>query len=121
MSKANGQAAPLATLPNWMMAMRQAAMDAISEKDVKAIVRSQIDKAKQGDRNALRFVFDYVLGGQQMRGATFVQNNNYGDASPNQPTTARPGTTRKLGAMRRRAEAGLPLTADDDGPEVDLT
>jgi len=105
-------------MPPWMALMRRAAMKAVTEEDIAAIVRKQVEKAKTGDQAAMKFVFDHVLGGQQLRGATFVQNNFHGDADPNKPTAARPGTKAKIDRMRERVAAGLPATNDDDGPEV---
>jgi len=107
----------LSALPSWMAAMRQAAMDEIKPADVQAIVRRQINLAKEGNPAALKFVFEYVLGGNQMRGATFVQNVYNGDASPVQPTKARPGSKDKLAVMAKRAAAGLPLSDPRDGTD----
>lgn len=104
-------------LPAWMLAMRQAAQDAINEEDVRAIVAKQVEKAKEGDPAAMRFVFDYLLGGSAFKGATIVQNN-YG-ADPREPTPHRPGTNGKITAMQARLSQGLPLTRGDDCP-VDL-
>ncbi|MEP0846043.1 MAG: hypothetical protein HRF50_04380 [Phycisphaerae bacterium] len=111
-----------AVMPPWMAAMRKAAMGAISEQDVQAIVRAQIEAAKQGDRHAIKFVFDYILGGNTMKGGTFVQNNFYGrpDDDPAAPTDQVPGTNGKLRTMQRRKEAGLPLCDPRDRANVNL-
>jgi hypothetical protein len=42
--------------------LRQAIFDAITEQDVAAIVKKQVEKAKQGDDKSLQFVMKYVLG-----------------------------------------------------------
>lgn len=42
--------------------LRQAVFDAISEDDVAAIVKKQVEKAKKGDDKSLQFVMRYVLG-----------------------------------------------------------
>ncbi len=63
------------TMPSWVAAMREAAMSEIGDADVREIVRNQVVAAKAGDRNAIRFVFEQVLGGAALKGATFVQNN----------------------------------------------
>jgi len=42
--------------------LRQAIFDAINEEDVAAIVKKQVEKAKEGDDKALQFVMKYVLG-----------------------------------------------------------
>lgn len=95
-------------------------MEGVTTEDVKAIVARQVELAKQGDANAMKFVFEQVLGGRQLRGATFIQNNNYGRAAdPGRETKARPGTTSKIDAMSRRAEAGLPLSRAGDADAGD--
>jgi hypothetical protein len=109
-----------AGLPPWMQTMRQAAMDSIKEEDVKQIVANQVKAAKEGDGKAIRFVFDYLLGGNAMKGATFIQNNFHGE-QPQTPTDERPGSNGKLSKMQKRLAANLPLTNKDDGPEVDLS
>jgi hypothetical protein len=62
-------------MPAWMQQMRQAAVNAVKAEDITAIVEAQVKKAKEGDRDARNFIFDQVLGGAGMKGATFVQNN----------------------------------------------
>ncbi len=42
--------------------LRQAIFNSISEQDVSAIVKKQVEKAKNGDDAALQFVMKYVLG-----------------------------------------------------------
>lgn len=41
------------------MSLREAAFDAITESDITAIMKAQVDKAKAGDEKAARFVLDY--------------------------------------------------------------
>lgn len=94
-------------LPPWMARMRQAAVDSITETDVKEIVQSQVAKAKQGDPAAIKFVFDQLLGGG-MKGATFIQNN-YGE-SPDAPLAPNDPPAKQLDKLRSRASAHLPLT-----------
>lgn len=45
------------------LAMRQAAIDAISIDDITEIIRKQVEKAKGGDAAAAKFVLDYATGG----------------------------------------------------------
>ncbi len=106
-------------MPSWVAAMRQAAMDGISEQDVREIVAHQVALAKDGDKNALKFVFDQVLGGAHIKGATFVQNNNYDGINPGKPTPHKPGSKEKVELMRRRVEAGLPAIDPDDEDDAD--
>lgn len=113
--------AEFAGVPPWVATMRQAAVDAISVEDINEIVCNQVKLAKEGNPAAIKFVFDQVLGGQTLRGATFVQNNYTGGANPELPTKERPGSNGKLLAMQARADAGRPLCDDDDGPECDLS
>ena len=108
---------PEKALPEWLMMMRRAATDSINEADIREIVRRQVERAKDGDKNAIKFVFDQVLGGAAMKGATFVQNIYRGDDAagrPDRPTKARPGSDAKVEKMRRRVEADLPPCRDDD-------
>lgn len=71
-------------LPPWVQMMREAAMSRIKPADIEAMVDKQIEKAKAGDEKALKFVFEQVLGGASMKGATFVQNNyQYGAGTTN--------------------------------------
>ena len=108
------QAYGLAGLPPWMAKMRAAAMDAIEESDVQEIVENQVKMAKTGDKDAIKFVFDVVLGGQNLKGATFIQHV-YGHEDPAKPVKALGGSNGKLRAMQARAAAGLPLHDPGDG------
>jgi hypothetical protein len=110
----------LAGLPPWMAGMRKAAMESITEADVKQIMQAQVELAKKGNAGALKFVTEFVLGGSALKGATFIQNNTYGGDPPEKPTEAKPGTNGKLLKMQRRAAARMPLTDPEDGPDVDL-
>lgn len=122
MSKPNGELMTQQVLPPWVMKMRQAAMDAISENDIKAIVQAQVERAKKGDANALKFIFDQVLGGAELKGATFVQNVYQGDGErPDKPTAARPGSAEKIEVMRRRVESRNGACVGGDGGAVDLS
>src|SRR5690349_8466779 len=80
-------------LPPWVAKMREAAMNSITEADIKEIVQAQVKRAKEGNAAALKFVFEQVLGGAQLQGATFVQNNYAAEAAarPDKPTDAAPG------------------------------
>lgn len=93
-------------VPSWVLAMRQAAQKLISQADIEEIVRNQVAAAKAGNKDAIRFVFQQVLGGEGLRGATFVQNVYQGDTYPNRPTKALPGTKDKIAEMRRRVASG---------------
>lgn len=85
-------------LPAWVQKMRSAAQAAITEQDIREIVAKQVERAKQGDEKAMKFVFDQVLGGAAMKGATFVQNNY----AVEEPAAAKTPTTiedRAVGLM----------------------
>jgi hypothetical protein len=119
--KANGHADPnLAGLPPWMAKMRRAAMDAISEEDIKAIVQNQVKRAKDGDAHAIRFVFDQVLGGGQMKGATFIQNNYPADDNPQKAVDlTKVSHEQRLEMVRRRVNSGR--GSDIKAAEPDLS
>jgi hypothetical protein len=63
-----------AALPPWMAVLRAAAQKYIQPADIEEIVRNQVTAAKAGDKAAMKFVFEQVLGGAALKGATFVQN-----------------------------------------------
>ena len=42
--------------------LRQAIFDSISESDITAICKRQVEKAKDGDEASLQFVMKYMLG-----------------------------------------------------------
>lgn len=102
----NGNGSAIQTfngLPPWLATMRQAAMECISADDVKAIVQKQVELAKAGDEKAMKFVFEQVLGGAALKGASFHQHIH--EAAPREaeePTPALPGTVDKIEAMSRR-------------------
>ncbi|HUX16240.1 MAG TPA: hypothetical protein VMW52_07185 [Phycisphaerae bacterium] len=106
-------------VPPWIQRMREMSQKHLTEDVVESIVVGQIERAKKGDRNAIRFVFDQLMGGQALRGATFVQNNYGGDfcEPPDKPLP--PKGPARIEAMRRRAEQRRPLT--DLGDEPDLS
>jgi hypothetical protein len=107
-------------MPPWMAKMRAAVCDIITPGDIEEIVKNQVARAKSGDPAAIKFVFDQLLGGG-MKGATFIQNNNYGDEGAGKPSNAVPGTPAKLDLIRRRVEAGLPACNPSDRDDVDLS
>ena len=68
---------PAHALVNWQTKLRQAVLDAVTENDVVEIVKNQVKLAKEGDKAAIRFVMDYVVGARQ--NVTLVQQNIYGN------------------------------------------
>lgn len=98
-------------VPPWIQRMRDVARKHLTEDVVEQIVTNQIQAAKNGDRNAIRFVFDQLMGGAAFKGATFVQNNYGAEFSDDsaKPTTAPPGSQDKLDVMRRRVANGQSL------------
>ena len=106
-------------IPPWIQTLRLAAFKCLKAEDVKQIVQNQIAAAKKGDKNAIKFVFEQIMGGAYVKGATFIQNN-YSDAA-GVTTKALPGSPEKVEMMRRRVEAGADLHADGvAGPTLDL-
>lgn len=69
---------PTDGMPAWMVSMRRAAQEVVKEADIREIVQTQMQKAKSGDKEAIKFVFEQVLGGSAFKGATFIQTQkNY--------------------------------------------
>jgi len=99
--------------------MREMSQKHLTEDVVESIVVGQIERAKKGDRNAIRFVFDQLMGGQALKGATFVQNN-YAPGSADPPDAPLPAKgPARIEAMRRRAEQRRPLIEPGDDPDLD--
>lgn len=76
LKQVNGSHAEVSAIVSWQVKLRQAMFDAVTEDDVKEIVRAHVDAAKKGDAAAIRFVTDVLLGSKQA--VTLVQNNQYG-------------------------------------------
>jgi rubrerythrin len=93
-------------VPEWIQRMRDMAAKHLTPEVVETIVKNQIEAAKKGDRNAIRF-----------KGATFVQNNygaEFGEQNA-RPTDAKPGSQEKLDQMRRRVANGQSVAQPGDG------
>ena len=110
-------------VPPWIQGMRDMSQKHLTEDVVESIIVGQIDRAKKGDKNAINFVFNQLMGGQALKGATFVQNN-YAPGSADPPGTPLPkkGPAR-IEALRLRAEQRRPLiepgdVEDDDDPDA---
>jgi hypothetical protein len=102
-------------LPPWMRALRESMNGAIKPDDLKQIMEAQVAKAKKGDQAAARFVIDQAMKMTEApKGLTVVQNNYYSGPDPREPAKALPGSDGKIDVMRRRLDAGLPLTETDD-------
>jgi len=114
-AKRDGEEIIEQVVPGWVATMRTAAMKVVTEKDVTEIVQAQVKAAKNGNKDAIRFVFEQILGGGHLKGATFIQNNYNGADLPGKPTGARPGSAEKLAKLRQRAQAGAPVFLPGDG------
>lgn len=93
--------------------LRAAVFNAVSEEDIRETIEAIVTRAKQGDKIALKYLFDYILGG---RVTTAIQNNVYidGRREPDEPTDALPGTRRKLDVLSQRAGNGQRLFHAED-------
>jgi hypothetical protein len=110
----NGELAPRmdAALPPWMAALRAAAQKYIQPADIEEIVRNQVTAAKGGDKAAMKFVFEQVLGGAALKGATFVQNVYEAGSVTQVAPRALPRPTRAVGTAAPAAPG--PVETDDD-------
>lgn len=100
-------------VPAWQDQLRRAMFDSVKESDITEIVANMVKRAKDGDSQACRMVFEYVMGGNKAP-QSVTQNNVLVDARDVEPTTHRPGTRGKLDVMARRAARGEPLNAAGD-------
>jgi hypothetical protein len=55
-----------AEIVDWMDRLRAAIFDAVTENDVREIVRGLVEKAKKGDRAAVQTLFTYCIGTDRM-------------------------------------------------------
>lgn len=91
--------------------LRAAVFNGVSESDVKDVIAAIVKRSKEGDPQALKYFFEYILGGSAQVVNLTQHNHHYvGDM----PVDAAPGSLEKIEAMRRRAEKGLPLTSPND-------
>lgn len=108
---------PQAHVPAWIAVLRAAAQAQVKQSDIEEIVQNQLAAAKEGNKDAIKFVFEMVLGGG-VKAGTLIQNNYYDGKRPDAPTTALPGTGAKVEEMRRRVAAGKsPLNPADSRRE----
>lgn len=103
MAKSNNLPAP-SGVPEWAQRLRQAAFDGITEEDMAAIVRAQVDKAKAGDQQAAKFVLEYLVGIGAPAKSITQTINHYGTAKAKKANNGR-----DLDALADRAARGLPL------------
>jgi hypothetical protein len=67
---------PASAVKDWMMGLRQALFDAVSEADVREIAANLVKKAKEGDLSATKLLLTYVVGngGLSVKNTIIVQN-----------------------------------------------
>ena len=125
LSKTN-RAAPTQSLnelmqqPPWLQALRKAMGESIKADDISAIMQAQVNKAKEGDARAAKFVLDQahkMMASDASRPVSIVQNNFYDGERPDTSTAADPTSAERLRKMRARHAAGMPLTNPLDGPK----
>jgi hypothetical protein len=93
-------------VPAWQAQLKAAAFDAISESDVQDIVKAMVAKAKTGDANAVKMVFELLLNPK----TTAIQNNVFVPAPPpGAISNNRPGSSAKILELQARAERGEDL------------
>jgi membrane protease subunit (stomatin/prohibitin family) len=52
-------------IASWQTSLQAAAVNSITAEDVQQIVARQLERAKEGDQNAVRFVMGTLLGSQR--------------------------------------------------------
>jgi len=95
--------------------LRAAVFNGVNESDVKDIVAGIVKRAKAGDKDALKYFFEYILGGQVK---TAIQNNMVIEQpqppQPSEPARSLPGSPEKLDVLRARATRGEAIFGNDD-------
>lgn len=110
---------PVDPVVGWQADLRQAAYNALNGDDVKQIVEAIVKKAKQGDPQACKMVFEYLLGGKGSPGAPAspsTVNNvqvNYTGPTKDSPA-AKPIRQARLEHLRERASNGEALFHRED-------
>jgi ribosomal protein L17 len=105
-----------ADISSWQARMRAAVVQSVGAEEIRDIMEAIVAKAKKGDLQAARLVLSYAVGNPP-RG----DSDQVIDHGPGVSTDARPGTPAKLDVLARRFANGVPLHANGDGPEVDLS
>lgn len=98
--------------PAFMAKLRMAMFNGVTEDDVSDLVKSLMQRAKDGDKEATKLVFEYLLGGKAggPPAPTKVVNQTINVTKlPKSTTNALRGSTAKLDVMARRARNGEDL------------
>lgn len=90
--------------------LRQAIFDGVKEQDVKDVVQGIVKRAKDGDQQAMKYFFEYILGGKSGPSKS-VQNNFYMGDDDDQPDgeSAMADASDRLEVMATRAARGKPV------------
>ena len=100
----------------WQSKLRKAVFDGVSEADIKEIVANQIKAAKAGDRHAIKWVTEYILGGKGPQ--VSINRSVFVDARRRpKRTDAIQGTPAKVTVLANRAANGRALFNAADGQE----
>lgn len=89
---------------DWMLTLRAALFDAVSENDMRDIAKALVRKAKDGDMQAVRMLFSYVIGAPNVNveNAVIVAGGRSPDSLPLDRND-------RVAAMAERARLGLEL------------
>lgn len=101
----------------WREKMRDALFDGISEADMTAIMKKQVEKAKAGDAAAAKFVVELVAAKPPAPSKQTLIINEAPRAEPQEPTRARAGSVDKIKALAARAARGESLHHAADGAD----
>jgi len=118
MSGRNGDAMTAGAVGQWMVKLRTALFEAVTEDDIREIAEGLVKRAKEGDLQATRMLFSYVLGGSSVnvKQALIVQQHGGTlEPLPAPPTKALPGTGEKFDVLAKRAANGQVLFHPKDG------
>jgi hypothetical protein len=110
--------------PPWLEALRSAMSDSIKADDVAAVMKKQVEMAKDGDLRAASFVMNQAhklmtTQAKQQPAVTIVQNNYFDSPRPDEPIE--PGDDKNGNVerkLRARARAGEPITGRPEDRRV---
>lgn len=106
---------PVDPVAGWQAELRQAAFNSVNAGDVAEIVKAIVAKAKHGDPQSCKMVFEYLLGGKGGAATPAIAVNNvqmnYGGPAAGD-IAALPIRQAKLDRLRDRASNGEALFHD---------
>lgn len=109
-----------AAFPPWMQTLRAAVDAELKDDDLQGIVRAFVDKAKQGDEKAARFVLEYLMGGKLAPQNVTIHNHYEANGTAPKQTIVVDSTESRIHTYLEASGSAKPaIIAADLGLPVD--